>query len=154
MSSVRPNFANTMLEAGFLGNLISILHQLSRPKCTRKSSRKNLPPTKRACGQVGDLKLVRPNVCRYKLLMFNYLQMFGSFRPTEQKYKRIPKVQLLPSAPTCHNTMLAAVFIALSNPFGLNKFLCYEQNICQTLLRIFLRTGHKLKIQIFLLLRP
>ncbi len=29
---------------------------------------------------VGDLKLVRPNVRRYKLLIFNYLQMFGSFR--------------------------------------------------------------------------
>jgi hypothetical protein len=48
---------------------------------------------------VGALKLVRPNVRRYKLLMFNYLQMIGSFRPTEQKYKRIPKVQLFPSAP-------------------------------------------------------
>jgi hypothetical protein len=58
---------------------------------------------------VGDLKLVRPNVRRYKLLMFNYLQMLGSFRPPKQKYKSIPKVQLLPSAPTCHNTMLAAV---------------------------------------------
>jgi hypothetical protein len=58
---------------------------------------------------VGALKLVRPNVCRYKLLMFNYLQIFGSFRPLKQKYERIPKVQLLPSAPTCHNTMLCAV---------------------------------------------
>jgi hypothetical protein len=59
--------------------------------------------------QVGALEPVRPNVCRYKLLMFNYLQMLGSFRQPKQKYKRIPKVQLLPSAPTCHNTMLAAV---------------------------------------------
>jgi hypothetical protein len=55
------------------------------------------------------LKLVRPNVCRYKLLMFNYLQTLGSFRPPKQKYKKVPKVQLLPSAPTCHNTMLVAV---------------------------------------------
>jgi hypothetical protein len=59
--------------------------------------------------QVGALKLVRPNVRPYKLLMFSYLQMLGSFRPPKQKYKRITKVQLLPSAPTCHNTMLAAV---------------------------------------------
>jgi hypothetical protein len=59
---------------------------------------------------VGALKLVRPNVRRYKLLMFNYLQMIGSFRPPKQKYKRITKVQLLPSAPTCHNTMLCVVF--------------------------------------------
>jgi hypothetical protein len=55
---------------------------------------------------VGALKLVRPNVFRHKLLMLNYLQMFGSFRPPKQKYKRITKVQLFPSAPTCHNTML------------------------------------------------
>jgi hypothetical protein len=33
---------------------------------------------------VGALKLVRPNVCRVKLLMFNYLQMLGSFRPPKQ----------------------------------------------------------------------
>jgi hypothetical protein len=56
---------------------------------------------------VGDLKTFCPNVRRYKLLMLSYLQMIGSFRPPKQKYKRIPNVQLLPSAPTCHNTMLA-----------------------------------------------
>jgi hypothetical protein len=38
---------------------------------------------------VGDLKLVRPNVRQYKLLMFNDLPMFCSFRPPKQKYKRI-----------------------------------------------------------------
>jgi hypothetical protein len=37
---------------------------------------------------VGDLKLVRPNVCRYKLLMLSYLQMIGSFRlPTTKVQK-------------------------------------------------------------------
>jgi hypothetical protein len=60
--------------------------------------------------QVGALKLVCPNVRQYKLLMFNYLQMIVSFRPPEQKYKKIPNVQSLPSVPTCHNTMLAEVF--------------------------------------------
>jgi hypothetical protein len=34
---------------------------------------------------VGVLKLVRPNVCRYKLLMFNYLQMFKRFPSAETK---------------------------------------------------------------------
>jgi hypothetical protein len=29
--------------------------------------------------KVGDLKLVRPNVRRYKLLMLSYLQMFNRF---------------------------------------------------------------------------
>jgi hypothetical protein len=42
--------------------------------------------------QEWNLKYSCPNVRQYKLLYFNYLQMLGSFRPTEQKYKRIPKV--------------------------------------------------------------
>jgi hypothetical protein len=58
--------------------------------------------------QVGVLKLVCPNVCRYKLLMMSYLQMLGSFRPPKQKYNKIPNVQILPSAPTCHKPMLVA----------------------------------------------
>jgi hypothetical protein len=64
---------------------------------------------------VGALKLVCPNVRRYKLLMLNYLQMFGSFRQPKQMYNRISNVQLLPSAPTCHNTMLCAVFLSSDN---------------------------------------
>ena len=60
--------------------------------------------------QVGDSLLVRLNVCRYKLLTFNYLQLFGGFRPPKQKYNKITNVQLIPSAPTCHNTMLAEVY--------------------------------------------
>jgi hypothetical protein len=43
--------------------------------------------------KLGILKHVCPNVRRYKLQIFNYLQMFGSFRQTEQKYKRITNVQ-------------------------------------------------------------
>ena len=35
------------------------------------------------------------------------------FRPPKQKYKRIPNVQLLPSAPTCHKPMLAEVFFVV-----------------------------------------
>jgi hypothetical protein len=80
--------------------------------------------------QVGDLKLVRPNVCRVKLLIFNDLQMIGSFRPPKQKYKRIPNVQLLPSAPTCHNTMLSAaafcVSLRIRIVWSLNNFLNYN----------------------------
>ena len=91
---------------------------------------------------VGALKLVRPNVCRYKLLMLSYLQMFGSFRPPKQKYNRIPRVQLLPSAPTCHNTMLAvrcffcrhSVSLFITCFECIVKFIldycCYHQNFC------------------------
>ena len=35
--------------------------------------------------KVGYLKHVRPNVCRYKLLMFKYLQMFNRFPFAENK---------------------------------------------------------------------
>jgi hypothetical protein len=41
----------------------------------------------------GGFETRPPNVCRYKLLMFNYLQMFGSFRQPKQKYKNVPNVQ-------------------------------------------------------------
>jgi hypothetical protein len=47
-----------------------------------------LPPTNRACGQVGDLKLVRPNVRRYKLLLFSYLQMCNRFPSAETKVQK------------------------------------------------------------------
>jgi len=35
--------------------------------------------------QVGALKLVHPNVCRYKLLMLSYLQMLNRFPSAETK---------------------------------------------------------------------
>jgi hypothetical protein len=41
--------------------------------------------TNRACGQVGGLKLICPNLCRYKLLMLSYLQMFSRFPSAETK---------------------------------------------------------------------
>ena len=38
--------------------------------------------------KVGALKLVRPNVCRYKLLMFSYLQMFSRFPSAETNVQK------------------------------------------------------------------
>ena len=64
-----------------------------------------LPPTKRACGQVGDLKLVHPNVRRYKLLMFNYLQMFNRFPSAEtnvQKNYQSSITSVSPHLPQTH----------------------------------------------------
>ena len=46
---------------------------------------KNLPPTKRACGQVGHLKHLCPNVRQYKLLILSYLPMFKRFPSAETK---------------------------------------------------------------------
>jgi hypothetical protein len=69
---------------------------------------KKLAANEKVLWKLGNLKTFYPNVRLYKLLMLNYLQMLGSFRPPKQMYKRITKVQLLPSAPNCHNTMLAA----------------------------------------------
>jgi hypothetical protein len=37
--------------------------------------------------QVGDLKIVRPNVRRYKLLLFSYLQKFSRFPSAETDAK-------------------------------------------------------------------
>ena len=76
--------------------------------------------TKRACGQVGHLKLLCPNVSRYNLLFLSYLLMFkrfpsaetkrgGSGRPSTVRYKIIPKVEFYSVRPTCHKPMLSAV---------------------------------------------
>ena len=46
------------------------------------------PPTKRACGQVGNLKRLCPNVSRYKNLLFNYLQKFRWFPSAETKVQK------------------------------------------------------------------
>jgi hypothetical protein len=59
---------------------------------------KKLAANEKGLWKLGNLKTFCPNVRRYKLLMLSYLQMFGSFRQTEQKYKIITNVQLLPSA--------------------------------------------------------
>ena len=51
-----------------------------------------LPPTERACGQVGHLKRLCPNVRRYKLLILNYLQMFKKVSVSRNKStKGFPK---------------------------------------------------------------
>ena len=90
-----------------------------------------LQPTKRACGQVGDLELVCPNVRRYKLLMFSYLQMYNRFPVRrEQKYKRIPNVQLLPSAPIA------------TNPCWRFVLLCPRGSVCQFLGHFILSLYH------------
>jgi hypothetical protein len=47
-----------------------------------------LAPNEKVLWQVGALKLIRPNVCRVKLLMLNYLQMLGSFRPPTTKVQK------------------------------------------------------------------
>jgi len=41
-----------------------------------------------ACGQVGNLKHLCPNVCRYKLLMLSYLQLFNRIPSAETKWSR------------------------------------------------------------------
>ena len=46
---------------------------------------KKLVANEKVLWLVGTLELVRPNVCRYKLLMFNYLQMIGQVPSAENK---------------------------------------------------------------------
>ena len=83
-----PHLPQTHVGGWFLRNFISLFHQFSCPKCTRTIPEKNLPPTKRACGQVGKLKLLRLNDRRYKNLLFNYLQKFKRFPSAETKRGR------------------------------------------------------------------
>ncbi len=127
ISSVRPNCHKPMLADGFLGILISIFHQLSRHKCTRKNPRKNLPPTSRACGQVGNLKHLCPNVRRYKLLMFNYLQMFSRFPSAETKVQKNYQSSITSVSPNCHKPMLGAVIFPQLSMVG------FISNTCQAL---------------------
>ena len=60
----------------------------SRRHVERKAGVAAFRSTKRACGQVGNLKLLCPNVRRCKLLIFNYLQMFSWFPSAETKRGR------------------------------------------------------------------
>ena len=64
--------------------------------------------TKRACGQVGNLKLLCPNVRRYKNLLLNYLQKFSMFPSAETKVQNNSKCSITYVRPTCHKPMLAA----------------------------------------------
>ena len=73
-----------------------------------------LPPTKRACGQVGHLKRCCPNVRRHKLLILSYLQMFKRFPSAETKVQNNYRCSITYVRPTCHKPMLAVVFILSS----------------------------------------
>jgi hypothetical protein len=44
-----------------------------------------ITPNEQGLWQVGVLKLVRPNVCRYKLLMLNYLQVLNRIPSAKTK---------------------------------------------------------------------
>ncbi len=59
--------------------------------------------------QVGHLKHVRPNVRRYKLLLFNYLQKFSRFPSAETKVQKNFQCSITYVSPTCHKPMLGAV---------------------------------------------
>jgi hypothetical protein len=61
--------------------------------------RRNVAPTCRACGQVGVLKLVCPNVRRYKLLMLSYLQKFKRFPSAETKVHKKSKCSITSVSP-------------------------------------------------------
>jgi hypothetical protein len=92
----------------------------------------------------GGGELVRWNVCRYKLLIFNYLQMFNRFPSAETKRGRpcgtikfqigvARAIQLLPSAPVCHKPMLVAGLFSLSYSFPKCQTKSQvKQKSCQT----------------------
>ena len=68
-----------------------------------------LRTTERACGQVGHLKRLCPNVRRYKLLILNYLLMFKRFPSAETKVQKNYCCSITFVRPTCHKPMLCVV---------------------------------------------
>ena len=86
-----------------------------------------LPPTKRACGQVGNLKLVRPNVCRYKLLVFNYLQKFSRFPSAETKVQKNYQCSITSVSPHLPQTHVGCCHIFLVRIFD-NHFKMLQIN--------------------------
>ena len=91
-----------------------------------------LPPTDRACGQVGDLKHFRPNVCRYKLLMFNYLQMFKRFPSAETKVQKNYQCSITSVSPHLPQTHVGGRLFCRCqyNSFALSGVFKLIQNIC------------------------
>ena len=78
-----------------------------------------LPPTERACGQVGHLKRLCPNVRRYKLLILNYLQMFKKVSVSRNKStKGFPKFNNFrqPHLPQTH--VDGSVFCPMNCPWA------------------------------------
>ena len=78
--------------------------------------------------QVGDLKLVRPNVCRYKLLLFNYLQIFSRFPSAETKVQKNSKSSINHVSPRLPQTHVGGSFYfhvkLVLRLFTLGKICC------------------------------
>jgi len=66
--------------------------------------------------QVGNLKLVRPNVSLYKLLLFNYLQKYNKFPSAETKVQKNHQCSITSVRPTCHKPMLSAAAFCPPKP--------------------------------------
>ena len=71
----------------FLSNveLIFLLFLRFRDIILVMNCRYSLTANEKVLWKLGNLKTFRPNVRRYKLLMFNYLQMIGQFPSAENK---------------------------------------------------------------------
>ena len=73
---------------------------------------KKLAANEKGLWKLGDLKLVCPNVRRYKLLMFNYLQKFNRFPSAETKVQKNYQSSITSVRPNCHKPMLAVGFLS------------------------------------------
>ncbi len=87
-------------------------------------------PTSGACGQVGDLKLLCPNVRRYKLLMSSYLPMFSWFSSAETKVQKNYQCSITFVSPHLPQTHVGSRAF-LSHYFPLFRLLSSLHNIWQ-----------------------
>ena len=86
--------------------------------------------------KLGNLKTFCPNVRRYKLLYFNYLQMIGQFPSAETKVQTNYRSSITSVRPNCHNTMLAAVnFSSAPHCFLKDNQFCYCLSVVFSLSR-------------------
>ena len=72
--------------------------------------RNDISANEKVLARLGVLKTYRPNVSPYKLLIFNYLLVFGCVPSAETRLECITDVELIPSAPNLANTMLSDAF--------------------------------------------
>jgi hypothetical protein len=92
--------------------------------------------------KLGNLKLVRPNVCPYKLLLFNYLQMYHKVPSAQTNAQKNYQRPITSVRPNCHNTMLAVVvfrrqslllsnFVVRSRSVVLSFLIVMKYFVCQ-----------------------
>ena len=108
-----PQLPQTHVGGWFFREFYLIISPTLPSQMYPHNSRKKLAANEKGLWQVGHLKLLCPNVRRYKLLLFNYLQKFSWFPSAETKVQKDSQSSITYVRPTCHKPMLAAGFLSV-----------------------------------------